>query len=176
MQDNVLSRSRGNQRESSHSSKSNFPIPTHQIKYLCWNSGGPTSGALKTQEFTRDHWHVISSGSTSEKGAGVAVLVRETICQAQSIRYTEVIPGRALHIRIPGEQFSLDVICAYQLVWRSQSTAIANKNQRQKLLDQLHQHMKGLPSRNTLLLAGDFNSSLIPDKAQVAGVHSESMA
>ena len=166
---------------------------THSIKYLCWNTGGLTSGVWEEllsqlaspqyaevslvilqethwrgdSQFTRDCWHVISSGSNGEKGAGVAIMVRKTLCQAQSLRYTEVQPGRVLHVRVAGETVSLDVISLYQFVWRSTISTEANKAQRQKLIDQLAKHLSHLPNRNTLLIAGDFNPPLVSDKRHV---------
>ena len=163
------------------------------IKYLCWNTGGLTSGVWEellsqladpkyaevslvtlqethwrgVSQFTRDCWHVISSGSNGEKGAGVAVMVRKTLCQAQSLRYTEVQPGRILHVRVPGAAICLDIISVYQFVWRSTTTTEANKSQRQTLLDQLSKQLRHLPQRNTLLVAGDFNSPLVSDKRHV---------
>ena len=136
---------------------------SQSIKYLCWNTGGLTSGVWEellsqladpkyaevslvilqethwrgVSQFTRDCWHVISSDGNGEKGAGVAVMVRKTLCQAQSLRYTEVQPGRILHVRVPGAAICLDIISVYQFVWRSTITTEANKSQRQKLLDQL---------------------------------------
>ena len=94
-------------------------------------------------------------------------MVKKTLCQAQSLRYTEVQPGRILHVRVPGEAVSLDVISVYQFVWRSTITTEANKIQRQKLIDQLAKQLNHLPKRNTLLVAGDFNSPLFPDKRHV---------
>ena len=166
---------------------------SQSIKYLCWNTGGLTSGVWEellsqladleyaevslvilqethwrgVSQFTRDCWHVISSGSNGEKGAGVAVMVRKTLCQAQSLRYTEVQPGRILHVRVPGETVSPDIISVYQFVWRSAVTTEANKSQRQKLLDQLEKHLRHLPHRNSLLIASDFNSQLSSDKRHV---------
>ena len=128
---------------------------TQSIKYICWNSGGLTSGVWEellsqladpqfadvslvilqethwrgVSQFTRDCWHAIFSGSNGEKGAGVAIMVKKTFCQAQSLRYTEVQPGRILHERVPGDAVSLDVISVYQFVqvWRSTITTEANK-------------------------------------------------
>ena len=70
----------------------------------------------------------------------MAVLVKKALCNARSIRYTEVMPGRILHVRIPGERFSLDVVSVYQFVWRSNTTSEANKSQRQGLLNELDRH------------------------------------
>ena len=163
------------------------------IRYLSWNAGGLTSGTWEellshlasrsclevsvvvlqethwrgTSQFTRDDWHVISSGSNGEKGAGVAVLVRKSLCRASSLRYNEVLPGRVLHARIPGEQVSLDVVSVYQHVWRSTLTTEANQQHRKGVLSSLQSLLSHLPSRNTLLVAGDFNSSLIPDGKHV---------
>ena len=131
-----------------------------KIKYLCWNTGGLTSSVWEellsqladpqyadvslvilqethwtgVSQFTTDCWHVISSGSSGEKGAGAAILVKKTLCKAQSIRHTEVVPGRILHVRVPGADVSLDVISVHQFVRRSSIMTEAKKSRRQKLL------------------------------------------
>ena len=95
----------------------------------------------------------------------MAALVKKNVCKSQSIGYTEVLLGRILHVRIPGDKFSLDVISVYQFVWRSNTTSKANEAQRQVLLDKFGKHLKNLPHRNTLISAAYSKSSLLPDKS-----------
>ena len=114
-------------------------------------------------QFSRDGWNVVSSGSLGEKGAGVLIMVHSTLCKQQEIRFNEILPGRVLHVRIPGKSFSLDAISCYRYVWRSKENLQSNKDNRSSLLRKLGSSIRGMPQRNTLLVMGDFNMSLRSD-------------
>ena len=118
-------------------------------------------------QFSKSGWHVVSSGTHNKQGAGVLIMVHSSLCKAKDIRFNEILPGRLLHVRIPGEKFSLDVISFYQFVWRSKQTLTQSQEQRQDALAKLSQTIAMLPQRNSLLIAGDFNTSLKPDKKHV---------
>ena len=81
------------------------PSQSQHIRYLCWNAGGLTSGTWEellsqlsepqladvsvvilqethwhgVSQFARDNWLIVSSGSSGEKGSGVAVMVKKTL-------------------------------------------------------------------------------------------------
>ena len=74
------------------------------------------------------------------------------------------LPGRLLHVRVPGASFSLDVLSFYQFVWRSKQTLTQNQDQRRSALDSPSETVSSLPQRNTLIVAGDFNTSLRTDR------------
>ena len=164
-----------------------------EVRYLSWNAGALTTAVweellslLETEpfsevklvvvqethwrgswQFSKSGWHVVSSGTHKEQGAGVLIMVHGSLCKAKDIRFNEIMPGRLLHVRIPGESFSLDIISFYQFVWRSKQTLTQNQEQRKDALAKLSQTIAQLPQRNTLLVAGDFNTSLNPDKKHV---------
>ena len=94
-------------------------------------------------------------------------MVHSTICKQQEIRFNEILPGRVLHVRIPGKSFSLDAISCYQYVWRSKENLQSNKDNRSSLLRKLGSSIRGMPQRNTLLIMGDFNMSLRSDMKYV---------
>ena len=83
-------------------------------------------------------------------------MVHHSLCPPKDLRLNEVLPGRLLHVRIPGTETSLDVFSYYQCVWRSQETVNSNKEMRHATLNKLSQSLSALPQRNTLLIAGDF--------------------
>ena len=118
-------------------------------------------------QFSKACWHVVSSGTHEEQGAGVMIMVHSSLCQANHIRFNEVLPGRLLHVRVPGASFSMDVISFYQYVWRSKQTLTQNQEQRKSALDSLSKTVISLPQRNTLIIAGDFNMSLKTDRKYV---------
>ena len=161
-----------------------------EFRYLSWNAGALTTAVweellslLETDaysdvklvvvqethwrgswQFSKSCWHVVSSGTHNEQGAGVLIMVHNSLCKAKDIRFNEILPGRLLHVRIPGEQFSIDVFSIYQFVWRSKQTLTQNQEQRKAALTKLSQTVASLPQRNSLLVAGVFNTSLKPDK------------
>ena len=163
------------------------------IRYLSWNAGSLTTAVweellslLETDaysdvkivvvqethwrgswQFSKACWHVVSSGTHEEQGAGVMIMVHSSLCQAKDIRFNEVLPGRLLHVRVPGASFSMDVISFYQYVWRSRQTLTQNQEQRKSALDSLSKTVSSLPQRNTLIVAGDFNMSLKTDRKYV---------
>ena len=164
-----------------------------EVRYLSWNAGALTTAVweellslLETEpfsevklvvvqethwrgswQFSKSGWHVVSSGTHKEQGAGVLIMVHGSLCKAKDIRFNEILPGRLLHVRIPGESFSLDIVSFYQFVWRSRQTLTQNQEQRKDALAKLSHTIAQLPQRNTLLVAGDFNTSLKPDKKHV---------
>ena len=79
-------------------------------------------------QFSKRSWHIISSGSQEERGAGVLVMVHQSLCQAKDLRFNEVMPGRLLHVRIPGAETSMDVLSFYQIL----SLRVALKRDRQQ--------------------------------------------
>ena len=95
------------------------------------------------------------------------IMVHSSLCQAKDIRFNEVLPGRLLHVRVPGASFSMDVIAFYQYVWRSKQTLTQNQEQRKSALDSLSKTVSSLPQRNTLIVAGDFNMSVKTDRKDV---------
>ena len=47
---------------------------------------------------------IFSSGSQGEKGAGTLVMVHESLSQSKDLRFNETVPGRLVHVRIPGRK------------------------------------------------------------------------
>ena len=156
---------------------------------LSWNAGGLTSAVweelmarMRTEEykhvsvillqethwrgssqFETAEWVVVGTGTTGDRAAGVAVLVRRALAPASLIRFHEVVPGRLLHVRIPLAHNSLDVVCVYQHVWRGTQSSLENTQTRADLLHKLRNCLHALPKRNLLVVAGDFNMSLKSD-------------
>ena len=95
-----------------------------------------------------------------EPRTGLLVLMHSSLARMDTIRFQRLIPGRLAHIRIPHGRTNLDLVAVYQHVWRSQQDSKDNLAQRQQLLNKLGTFVRSLPSRNVLVIAGDFNTSL----------------
>ena len=172
-------------------------LPSRQeqnaIRYLSWNAGSLTTAVweellslLETEaysdvklvlvqethwrgswKFSKAHWHIVSSGSHGEQGAGVMIMVHDSLCRAKNIRFNEVLPGRLLHVRVPGASFSIDAVSFSQYVWRSKQTVTQSQEQRRAAMYSLQQTVGALPQRNTLIIAGGFKMPLRTDRKHV---------
>ena len=72
------------------------------------------------------------------------------------------MPGKQAQIRLPHGRTQLNLIAVYQTVVRTTASQQGNMEQRASLLTRLGALICLLPSRNTLEIAGDMNTSLLP--------------
>ena len=107
-----------------------------------------------TAEWTQDRYFCISSGQNG-KQSGILTLISKKLCKMEDISWTELIPGRVLHVRIFGSNRSIDIINVYQHVHGPHRI-----QDRQEVWDALHQLLATLPKRHIWIIAGDFNTSL----------------
>ena len=149
-----------------------------RITCFCWNSGG--MGAEKwdlfqiwlaqqqigvvclqetkwpfSSEWTQQHYHVVHSGN-SGKSAGLMCMVSKQLCSTHELSWHEPIPGRLLHVRVHGVHRSLDILNVYQHVH-----APHRLDERSEVWHQLSILLDTLPRRNTVMLLGDMNTSLL---------------
>ena len=108
----------------------------------------------QTLEWTQTKYHCIHCGSGDRTG-GLLCMVARTLCTEHDISWSDVVPGRVLHVRIHGHSNSIDILNVYQYVGVS-----ANEEKRQLIWDALQTTIHKFPKRNILILGGDFNSSL----------------
>ena len=99
-------------------------------------------------------WHCVHTGRPGHSG-GVMILLSASTCRAQDLHWQVVCQGRLLHVRISTGSRATDVLGFYQYVHRDDNRVL-----RQQLLKQLKDYLVHLPKRNTLILAGDFNTSM----------------
>ena len=107
-----------------------------------------------TSEWVQERYFCVHSGLNTRQ-AGVLTMINKKLCSQHDISWSEVVPGRILHTRIFGQTKNIDIINIYQHVHSSTKLL-----ERQHIWDELHQTVSSLPSRNTWLLIGDFNTSL----------------
>ena len=118
-------------------------------------------------EYLTDTWMVIGS-STGTSTGGVMFLLRRTAVSPELVKYSEIIPGRVLQLRICTEP-PLDVLGVYQHAWSLASSATAeDRSQRRQALIQRRASVwhqikcwaASIPKRNSLLMLGDLNVSV----------------
>ena len=107
-------------------------------------------------------WHCVHSGRSGHSG-GVMILLSASTCRVQDLHWKVVCQGRLLHVRISSGTRATDVLGLYQYVHRDDNRVL-----RRQLLTQLQDYLGHLPKRNTLILAGDFNTSLTTMPGYVA--------
>ena len=117
-------------------------------------------------EFTGPKWHVIHSAGP-DRCSGVLIMIDKRLCQPQNIRFQAVQPGRILHVRLHLAGHSLDAMCVYQHPWSNGCDTISVQAKRGLMWDSLSYYIRTLPIRNTLIIGGDFNTSLTSSRATV---------
>ena len=118
-----------------------------------------THGSFSS-EWCNHKWNCIHSGTDQDCSDGIMILSRPHICPAEHIGLTEHIPGRLLHVRFHFTARSFDLICCYQYV---DNRNTVQKQRRQTFWNKLQSCLTTIPNRNSLLLTGDFNCSLLQD-------------
>ena len=106
-------------------------------------------------------YHIIHSGGSEATTGGVMLMISNRLCAANELSYQELLAGRLLHVRVKQPDSSLDLIVAYQHPWRSTLSHDQNMEARDTMWQTLHEGLSKLPFRNRLLLAGDFNASML---------------
>ena len=106
-----------------------------------------------SNEWVTDRYYVIHSGETRQ--GGLLCLISKQFCTQHDISWTEYIPGRLLHIRIHGSSKHLDFVAVYQHVH-----APHRLEQRLDLWTQMNTLLTRLGRKHTLVMVGDFNTSL----------------
>ena len=159
----------------------NLPAPGHKrrkrMTCFSWNAGGMSmtdwdrfqqwlpeqsldilaiqeTHWVYTTEWTQANYYCVHSG-LNNKQAGVMILISKSMCNLKDISWSEIMPGRLLHVRIHGQQRAIDILNVYQYIH-----ATHTMTDRQTLWTCLHEYLSKLPKRNGLLIMGDFNTSL----------------
>ena len=108
-------------------------------------------------EWSDSNWHLIHTGTQTDRADGILVLIRRSLCTTDSIGLAEVLPGRILHLRIETRNRAFDLVACYQF---SDTRQLHRNHQRAAFWKALDAHAQTLPTRNSLLIAGDFNCAL----------------
>ena len=107
--------------------------------------------------FQIDKWMAV--GSATKRGEGVLTLVNPKY-DASMVRYQEIVPGRVLRVKVCRDDSALETLNVYQHVWIHTDEPEQNVHRRQLLLDKCTASIQGMARRDTLIVAGDFNSEV----------------
>ena len=122
---------------------------------------GGTAPTQQAAEARPEHSQDRSqTGPSVVRADGVMVLLSPRIA-AKSVRWKEHVVGRALEIRFDWQGARVTIIAVYQHVWSPAKTVHQNRQDRASLLKALGRCTRRVPHRDTLILAGDYNSSLV---------------
>ena len=114
-----------------------------------------------TTQFESGDWYVMTSGAnTSDKCAGVAILIHKRLGKPEAISHRTLLNGRVLHARIQGKRNCIDVLCCYQHVWRDGDSDEKNVQNRASVWRAMQRGISATPLRNTLIIGGDMNCGL----------------
>ena len=119
-------------------------------------------------DYTSGNWMCIHSASDPDAAydryAGVMVMLSKQHFQDPAVH--EIHKGRVLHVRATHKltQTRIDVLAVYQHVWRSHLSTQQNHDLRGAVWQHLHEACARLPARNFLLLCGDFNATVQPER------------
>ena len=108
-------------------------------------------------QWTDGHWNMIHSGEGEPRGKGILLLISTRVCAASQIQWQLHDSGRMVHVRLNLQPRSLDLLVCYQHTFQPTASC---RQARAKWWTLLETVLTGLPSRNGLILFGDFNCSL----------------
>ena len=107
--------------------------------------------------WTDSDWNMIHSGEGAHRGKGILILVSKRICSSSQIQWQFYDSGRLVHMRVSQHPRNLDVIACYQHAFQPTKACLQNRERWWGLLEKV---LASLPTRNCLVMLGDFNSSL----------------
>lgn len=116
------------------------------------------------KEWNHEAWYLIAAGGNPRQSTGVLVAVRKTFCNIDQLSWKSVLDGRLLHVRIH-HQRPLDILNFYQKTYQHMPHVLQTREDVFRTLDEC---LAMLPTRNNLLLVGDFNTSLPHQPPHVA--------
>ena len=107
--------------------------------------------------WTDSEWNMVHSGEGAHRGKGILILVSRRICNSAQIQWQFHDSGRLVHLRLKQHPRNLDIVACYQHVFQPTQSCLQARERWWGLLERV---LAGLPTRNCLVMLGDFNSSL----------------
>lgn len=105
-------------------------------------------------------FHIVPSPELHKAGGGLLTIIRSTFCSMDGISLQDCIPGRLLHVRCHLKHNHIDLLNIYQVPVGVTLTRWNPMKSRLEIWNTLQQLLHQIPVRNTLIIGGDFNTSL----------------
>ena len=114
-----------------------------------------------TSDWRSDGWLFVHSSAPKPKSGGVLFAIRSDMVEAASVRWSELVPGRLLHVRCLHQKQAVDSLTLYQHVKTRGDTSDLRTNlgQRDGVWRALEKALSAIPWRSYVVLAGDFNTN-----------------
>ena len=143
----------------------------------------PEHTAYQLVVLQETHWHQVSDycsggwqcihssgfveGAKPDRSSGLLIMLAKAFfCD---IATQELHAGRLLHVQTIYKPTGLPItiLALYQHVWRTQLSSSENLRLQGEILSSIKHILDHTPTRHHLVLAGDFNASLSPERASV---------
>ena len=121
------------------------------------------TGWTEYREYDTQDWHVVHSGASNNRYAGVMIMLNRRTFYADSIHTRVLVAGRLLHVRVGlrcAVDRHVDIIGIYQHAWNHSVPRAEMLARRDSVWTALARAVAGLPARNQMYVAGDFNATL----------------
>ena len=135
----------------------------HYPSWLAWCDRSPYDiiiaqemGWGMTSEWSTPQWHVLHG---ADRYASVLVMVRAALISREAISVAHHIPGRIMQVKLQLYR-PHDIYAIYQHAWNSGGNVSQLLNKRQRIWDCLRTCINHTPTRNLLVLGGDYNTPL----------------
>lgn len=155
--------------------------PRKRLTCLTWNGGGLSNHRLDELKcwlfqqqiqvavvtetrwsfcstWSDTSWHHIHSADPDHRGSGVLILVARALCDASTLRWNDIVPGRLLHVRLHMSTRNIDILGCYQHVFARDKGCL---QRRERFWTALDHQLQQILNRNTVVVLGDLNCSLM---------------
>ena len=167
-------------------SKPHLPKAGKRAAFVSWNAGGLTTEVYQDllawlevkcidiaviqgtrwngeRMWSTRGYHILQCGEpegTKHAHSGLMTFVSNRICAADAISFSNIIPGRLMHIKCRLGPNSLDIVNVYQHPDQHSSVRKDPLAARGEVWNQLDRLLHRLARRNLTVIAGDFNCPL----------------
>ena len=131
-----------------------------EVAHVMWFASRKLTGSSPST-WTTEHYHAVHSGDTTSH-AGLLTLISKKLLKAESLSWTERVPGRLVQLKLRGRSQDLDLIHCYQHVHKP-----AKMDDRDVFWTELQSTLTSLPTRNRCCVLGDFNTTIPVANAKV---------
>ena len=105
-------------------------------------------------------YSIIPSPELSKDGGGLLIVVRTGFCTMDALSYQDLHHGRLLHVRCHLKDHCIDLVNLYQFPVGPTAHRPHPLKARHELWTKLTSLLRRIPARHTLVIGGDFNTTI----------------